>query len=58
MFTKRHYEWLARWAGEHLTSDQWHRLAYDLGENSSRFKYETFIRACEKARARSDGIAA
>jgi hypothetical protein len=50
LFTKRHYEWLARWAGAHLTEDQCAALEHALGESEPRFNAAVFIDACNKSR--------
>ena len=49
MFAKRHYEWLAAWAGEHLNEGARYELAYALQDENSMFDFNKFIRACEKA---------
>ena len=42
MFQKRHYEWLARWAGENLTPAQIAQLAADLRGTNPNYNRERF----------------
>lgn len=50
MFKRRHYEWLARFAGEHLTQEQYHKLANALYRESSNCDVPKFLRACDRCR--------
>ncbi len=50
LFSKRHYEWLARWAGENLSQEQTFGLSCDLSRTSEAFKHETFMRAARNHR--------
>jgi hypothetical protein len=50
LFEKRHYEWLARFAGAHLTQEQYHKLSDALYREGSHFDAPKFIRACDRCR--------
>lgn len=50
LFQKRHYEWLARWAGRNLHPDDWHKLTTSLANDNPRFNAEKFIYVTAKAR--------
>jgi hypothetical protein len=50
LFEKRHYEWLARFAGQHLTDEQSHKLASALYRDNSNCDVPKFIRACDRCR--------
>ena len=49
LFQRRHYEWLARFAGQHLTSTDWCELANQLKHDNPQFKPDRFLDACEAA---------
>ena len=51
LFSKRHYEWLARWAGENLTEQQYAALAEKLWHTNSNFIPARFMAACDLAAA-------
>ena len=53
LFSKRHYEFLACWAGEHLTESQCGELAAKLKQDNAAFVLDRFIDACEKYRGLS-----
>lgn len=52
LFQKRHYEWLARWAGEALTQAQTFDLSCSLSsaDPTRKFKHETFMKAARQHR--------
>ncbi len=52
LFQRRHYEWLAEFAGCVLDEQQWGLLATRLAEADPNFKTERFLDACDKARIR------
>ncbi len=49
LFSKRHYEWLARWAGRYATRTQCYELARELQEQdlTGRFDPQRFLTACD-----------
>lgn len=50
MFTKEHYNYLAKWCGECVAdSEVWHSLAGRLKLSESAFNYDLFIDACYAA---------
>ena len=49
MFAKRHYKWLANFAGHHLTQDQWEALASELYNTNPNYKPMRFLQACKDA---------
>lgn len=51
LFTKLHYEWLARWVGENLTVQQYYALSDELNNTNANFNANEFIRACDRAAA-------
>jgi hypothetical protein len=55
MFSKRHYEWLAKFAGEHLTGQQIDALTNALKQGNPNFKPTMFLSACWVAEARQSG---
>jgi hypothetical protein len=50
MFQRPHYEWLARFAGEHLTVAQAYTLSDRLQRDNSQFDRLKFLRACTRCR--------
>lgn len=51
LFARRHYEWLAAFAGETLDEQQCGLLGSKLARDNPGFKPSRFIAACDKARA-------
>lgn len=51
LFERRHFEWLAAFAGSNLTPAQCERLASNLASTNAGFKRSRFLAAVEKARA-------
>jgi len=47
MFTRRHYEWLARWARDNLTDAQKAALASALRSTNPAFKIDRFLKAAD-----------
>lgn len=54
LFQKRHYEWLAEWAGRTLDHTQTFDLSCELAraDTERKFKHETFMRAARLVRER------
>jgi hypothetical protein len=51
LFSKRHFEWLARFAAANLSPPQVARLADELTATNAAFKRTRFLAAVEAARA-------
>lgn len=43
LFQKRHYEWLARWAGENLSPEQIASLSAALRGTNPNYQHDKFI---------------
>jgi len=50
MFTRRHYEWLAHWAGNNLSRRQAAILSSDLAETDPHFREDLFMQKYAKIR--------
>lgn len=46
LFSKRHYEWLAHFAGENLHGTKWVQLADRLQQDNPKLNRDQFIHAC------------
>jgi hypothetical protein len=53
LFSKRHYEWLARFAGTYLCSDAYYDLAEALEDTSPNFDRSKFITTVRKIKQES-----
>lgn len=51
LFQKRHYEWLARWAGENLSPQQIAALGFALRGTNPNYQHDKFV-------CRADDVAA
>lgn len=58
MFTKRHYEWLAKWAGRNIDESACARLASALKEENPEFNWDEFIEACDEKQPYRHGMEA
>ena len=50
MFSRRHYEWLAHWAGNNLSRRATQILSSDLAETDPHFREDLFMQAYVKIR--------
>ena len=46
MFTKHHYDWLARWAGENLSERDCANLSAALNNSNANFNASRFMSTC------------
>ncbi len=58
LFSKRHYEWLARFAAQDMCSDAFYALADALEEDNDRFDRGKFIATIQGLRSRVEWTSA